>query len=69
MLSASADNTYRDLDNSVYHEKPNSIIVLVYIESLKIIKYKTATKNTAPQNVFNIVLTESFIWVLKLSFP
>ena len=32
---AEADNTYRDLDNFGYHEKPNSIIVLLYIEKLK----------------------------------
>ena len=32
---AETDNTYRDLDYSGYHEKPNSIIVLLYIESLK----------------------------------
>ena len=32
---AEADNTYRDLDNFGYHEKPNSIIVLLYIESFK----------------------------------
>ena len=32
---AEADNTYCDLDNSGYHEKPHPIIVLLYIESLK----------------------------------
>ena len=31
---AEADNTYRDLDNSGYHEKAKFIFVL-YIESLK----------------------------------
>ena len=34
---AEADNTYRDLDNSEYHEKLNSITVLLYI--LKLIIY------------------------------
>ena len=29
-LKAEADNTYRDLDNSGYHEKPNSIIAANY---------------------------------------
>ena len=35
LSSASANNTYLELDNFGYHEKPNSIIVLLYIESLK----------------------------------
>ena len=35
MPKAEADNIYRDIDNSGYHEKPNSIIVLLCIESLK----------------------------------
>lgn len=30
-LKAKADNTYPDLDYFGYHEKPNSIIVLLYI--------------------------------------
>ena len=31
VISAEADNTHLDLDYSGYHEKPNSIIVLLYI--------------------------------------
>ena len=55
----SADNSYRDLDNSGYHGKPNSKIFFI-IHWKSQIKYKTTLKDTKPQNVLKPCADEVF---------
>ena len=44
---AEANNTYRDLNNPGYLEKPNSIIVLLYIEASKTISNSKFMSNAS----------------------